>query len=270
MNYRLGWRPDVPDIRDYIPETFAKDDRLKCVGLHENESLPKFVDLRQWCPPIQDQKSLGSCTAQAGCGMYEYFERKSFGKFIPHSRLFLYKVTRNLMKETGDNGAMLRTTMQAMATFGVCPEEYWLYDLSKFDVEPSQFCYAFAQNFQALKYFRLDAPNNTRADVLHRVKEYLSRGYAVMFGFSVYDSIQRMVNGVIPFPSRHDLLQGGHAVCSVGYDDDKDALLIRNSWGTSWGDGGYGWLPYQYVLSDLADDFWSMTSAEFLDSGQFS
>lgn len=48
------------------------------------------------------------------------------------------------------------------------------------------------------------------------------------------------------------------------------ALLIRNSWGTAWGDLGYGWLPYEYVVRGLADDFWTCYKLEWVDSGQFA
>ncbi|MBC8066965.1 MAG: hypothetical protein IAG13_01415, partial [Deltaproteobacteria bacterium] len=37
---------------------------------------------------------------------------------------------------------------------------------------------------------------------------------------------------------------GAHMIVLVGWDDDKGAWLMRNSWGTSWGDGGYGWIKY--------------------------
>jgi C1A family cysteine protease len=247
-------------------------------------AMPGAKDLREWCSPVEDQGSLGSCTAQAGAGVIEYYERRSFGRHIDASRLFLYKTTRNLMKMKGDTGAYLRTTMGAMVLFGVPPEGYWSYtdDEKKFDQEPPAFCYAFAQNYQTIKYFRHDPPGMKADEVLKQVKTYLSNGHPAMFGFTVYNSIdQAESSGRIPFPSPKEKIEGGHAVVAVGYDDKMKiknqygkiettgALLVRNSWGKGWGEKGYGWLPYEYVLRGLAEDFWSIVKKEWVDAGQF-
>ncbi len=161
------------------------------------------MDLREWCPPVKDQGNLGSCTAHAGTGVLEYYERRAFGSHIEASRLFLYKVTRNLMKLKGDTGATLRTTMGAMVLFGVPPEEFWTYaeDDDGFDREPPAFCYAFAQNFQTITYFRHDPPGIRADGVLERIKSGLAAGHPAMFGFTVYNSIEQAEGtGRIPFP----------------------------------------------------------------------
>jgi len=280
----MGWIPDYPDFRDYTEKTEEVTLVLGSKGVLRAKSLPVSVDLREGCSPIEDQGQIGSCTAHAGAGIIEYYERTSFKRHIDTSRLFLYKVTRNLMKMKGDTGAYLRTTMGAMVLFGVPPEDFWPYtdEEKKFDQEPPAFCYAFAQNYQTIKYFRHDPPGTKSEEIIRKVKTYLSKGHPAMFGFTVYNSIEQAEStGKIPFPSPKERIEGGHAVVVVGYDDKMKirnkygkiettgALLIRNSWGKEWGEKGYGWLPYEYILRGLAEDFWSILKKEWVDTGQF-
>ena len=150
----MGWLPDYPDIRDVTFQSERVPSKLQALGQPSVKqmlakvgattsapaALPASVDLRAWCSPIEDQKTIGSCTAHAGVGLVEYFERRAFGKHLDASRLFLYKVTRNLLKWTGDTGAFLRSTMYALTLFGVPPEEYYPYNIADFDKEPSAFC----------------------------------------------------------------------------------------------------------------------------------
>ena len=298
-NFGMGWLPDYPDCNDLTIQSDKVSSKLKHLGQKDsvktmikkvgvtdlkNSKLPAKVDLREWCSPVENQGPIGSCTAHAGVGMVEYFERKSFGKHIDASRLFLYKTTRNLLKQKGDTGAYLRTTMQAMVLFGIPPEEYWKYNTDDFDKEPTAFCYSFAQNYQTINYYRLDHNGIDPKQLLIRIKTNLSAGLPSMFGLTIYSSItEAKATGRIPFPAPGDRSLGGHAVVAVGYDntmkikskfpsgvETKGAILIRNSWGTGWGEDGYGWLPYEYVLRELAIDWWSLLKNEWIDTGKFS
>jgi C1A family cysteine protease len=281
----MGWLPDYPDFRDYTVEQDSMKAMLTKarVAVRRKVSLPTSADLRAWCSPIENQGSLGSCTANAGVGIAEYFERRAFGKHIDASRLFLYKATRSMLHWTGDTGAFLRSTMGALALFGVPPEEYWPYVVADFDKEPPAFCFAFAQNYQAINYYRLDPPGTAKDVLLNQIKTNLAAGLPSMFGFTVYSSYtQGATTGKIPYPTPGEKTVGGHAIVAVGYDDSMKikntnpgasettgALLFRNSWGTGWGSSGYGWLPYDYVLKGLAVDWWSLLKNEWIDTGAF-
>lgn len=294
----MGWLADYPDFRDYHVETERFQNTAQAVVAEQTikgllskvgtvtaraaQALPATVDLRPWFSPIENQLNLGSCTANAGVGIVEYFERRAFGRNIDASRLFLYKTTRNSIHMTGDTGAYLRSTMGALALFGVPPEEFWPYDVTNFDAEPTPFCYSFANNYKALQYFRLDPAGTPTTEVLNRVKTQLAAGIPSMFGFTVYSSInQANTTGQIPFPARGDRVIGGHAIAAAGYDDTvkiknqpngpetTGALRIRNSWGTTWGEAGYGWMPYDYVTRGIAQDFWCLIQASWVNTGNF-
>jgi C1A family cysteine protease len=280
----MGWLRDLPDFRDYTSEQPEIASHLDAIGIAQPEDLavPAKIDLRAYCSPVEDQGSLGSCTANAVVGLVEYFERRAFGKHIDASRLFLYKATRDLLHWKGDTGGYLRSAIGALSLFGVPPEEYWPYKITDFDVEPTAFCYAFAQDYRAISYFRLDDAGTTPSALVTKIKAGLAAGLPCVFGFTVYSSIaQAAKTGRIPYPVKGEKVLGGHAMLVIGYDDNvaitntntgatsKGALLIRNSWGPSWGDHGYGALPYDYVINQLAVDFWSLTKQDWTDTGQF-
>jgi C1A family cysteine protease len=295
--YGMGWYPDYPDYRDYqmdfdeIPSRLKELGQKKSIkGMMTNLGIAKTpekgikvkIDLRDRFSPIEDQGNLGSCTANAGVALMEYYERRAFGRHIDASRLFLYKVTRNLLGWTGDRGAFLRSTMAAMRLFGVPPARYWPYVIPDFDKEPSSFCYAFAQNYQALQYYRLDSPGVGNKALLLRIKLSILAGLPPMFGFTVFSSYsQARSTGKIPFPCPNEQIVGGHAVVAVGYNNALEitnttcgekttgALILRNSWGPAWGDKGYGYLPYDYVLRGAAKDWWCLLKQEWVDTGKF-
>ena len=272
---KFGWVPDLPDHRDVSIESSISLDSV--AGVSNSVALPKSADIRGGFSPIENQGSIGSCTAQAGVALVEYMERKFGGQHIEASRLFLYKNTRKLAGFQGDTGAYLRDTIKALRLFGVSQEQYWPYDVTKFDEEPDAFNYALANNYKSLKYFRVDMPNYTPDRILKDIKSSIAKGIPLMFGSVVYNGIMRAKED-IPYPAGNERPIGGHAMVICGYDDSRvgvnasipGAFLIRNSWGTNWGMQGYAWFPYEYLYSGLMMDIWGITKQDWIDTSVFN
>ncbi len=223
-----GWLPPLPDMRDYDSEhpTIVKlSEKLGFSNKKKTTGLPKSVDLREWCSPVEDQLELGSCTANAAVGIVEYFQRRAFGLHIEGSRIFVYKATRKLMMSEGDSGAWLRSTMGALVLFGVPDEKYLPYSLDgqkvnpDWDKEPDGFLYSMAKNYAAINYFCHD-PYTKKQDkkaVLASVKKYLAAGVPAMFGFFGFPSFEEADSpGAIPYPGKDERAEWGHAVAAVG------------------------------------------------------
>jgi len=254
---KYGWRPDVPDYRDY---EFSK---LLSLKSYKNVELPKSVNLRDCCSPVEDQGSLGSCTANALVGLMEYnqcFNNNQNKNTIDLSRLFVYYNERVLINTIDiDSGAFLRDGIKTLSSDGVCTESDWKYDLNLWKEKPLEECYVKAKNNVISSYYRL----NTLMDM----KQALANGNPFVFGFSVYSNFESPEvahTGILNMPGQLESSRGGHAVMCIGYDDDTQRFLVRNSWGTKWGlktpglEGHYT-MPYEYLTNrNLSDDFWTI------------
>lgn len=250
MKRNFGWLPDLPDSRDFCYGALRMPARI----------LPESVDLRSKFSPVEDQGSIGSCTANALAGALELLDKADGGTFVNASRLQIYfdeRIRMGIQYKYVDSGAFLRDGVKVCAS-GYASENIWPYVPSKFAVTPSPATRKDALKRKITAYYRISN--------LNELKDALAKGIPVVFGFSVYSSMMTDAvskTGIVPTPSGKDTMQGGHAVCAAGYDDRKGVIIFRNSWGTSWGNKGYGFLPYLYVETrNLSDDFWAIVRRE--------
>ncbi|MDB5097356.1 MAG: peptidase [Cyanobacteria bacterium RYN_339] len=215
--------------------------------------LPAHVDNRASCAPIYDQGQLGSCTGFAiAKGLREFIQRTGHEAQVPLSAMFLYYEERVLQDTVGeDSGATMTAGLQVLQEKGVAPDSAWPYNIPQFKVKPSQAAYDAAGANKV--------HSATQVKGLDDVKTVVAKGGAVAIGFQVYQSFMKIgADGVMPMPKPTERVVGGHAVLIVGYDDAKKAVLVRNSWGTKWGQEGYFWMPYAFVADENnADDFWT-------------
>ena len=154
LPYTYGWTPDLPDQRDI---RFAAVYRIP-------KKLPAKVDLRPFCPAVEDQGQLGSCTAHALTGALETLEKKDRLPVAQMSRLFVYYNERVLEHTIAqDSGASLRDGIKTLVKQGCCGEKKWPYKISKFKVKPGTACYQEAANHQVTSYQRIDTLDQMRA-----------------------------------------------------------------------------------------------------------
>jgi C1A family cysteine protease len=181
-------------------------------------------------------------------------------KLVRASRLFEYYATRKIEGTTSeDSGASIRDAIKAGAKYGVVDEALYPYDISKFAQNPDTGIWTAASSHKVTSYHAVADGDVTT------MKSALVSGFLVGFGFVVYDymmSAAMAKSGFLNVPGPGEQQQGGHAVSLVGYDDAKQAFLVRNSWGTNWGLKGYFWMSYDYLKdSSLSSDFWVVQSA---------
>ena len=248
-NRVYGWKPDLPDHRDI---------RYSAVYQRPKE-LPKKVDLRPLCPPVENQEKLGSCTAHALTGALEFLEKKDKLPIVQMSRLFLYYNERAIEHTiTIDGGAMIRDGIKSLVKQGVCTEDKWPYLIEKFQLKPTEVCYGDGLAHQVTSYQRIDT--------LDEMRMCLADGFPFVFGFTVYESFESPIvaeTGKLNMPEQTERVLGGHAVLAVGYDDGTKQFIVRNSWGTGWGLKGYFTIPYDYLANhDLSRDMWTIRRGE--------
>jgi C1A family cysteine protease len=216
-------------------------------------SLPSLIDLRNKMPPVVDQGNLGSCTANALCSLISFIAPKING-----SRLFLYYNERKAINTTKiDSGAYIHDGVYSLRINGICQETSWPYIINKFTVAPPPSCYKEALVHKVLSIRNVD-------NTMFNMKNALLSGIPFAVGILVFPSFlssKVSSSGMVPMPSRNEKPIGGHAICCVGYDDTKQVWIMRNSWGTSWGDNGYFYLPYAYLTNNsYTTDLWCVLS----------
>lgn len=214
--------------------------------------LPPAVDLRTYCPPVYDQGDLGCCTAFAiAKGLRELQQRQRKETATPLSALFFYFEERALKHNTGkDAGATVAEGMQILQTEGCAPETDFPFQPARFTLKPPAAAYSHAGAWKVGKTYHLAG--------LDGVKTSLARGYAVAVGFTCYKGFDKVgKDGWLPMPKAGEKPDGGHAVVAVGYSDSSKCLILRNSWGTKWGDRGYFYMPYAYASSKDVDEYWA-------------
>ncbi|MFN8672633.1 MAG: C1 family peptidase [Candidatus Sericytochromatia bacterium] len=230
------------------------------------ELFKKVVDLRKYSSKPTNQGELSSCTGFAIVrGAREFLLLKNKKQpYVQLSPLFLYY---NERKKEGtldrDNGALIETGVKLLKEQGVVEESNWPYIESKFKDIPPEFLYPRAKKYKVSKV--------TQLKNLNQIKKSLDAQNPVVLGVLIFDNFFKVKkDGLVKMPTPEQLenpdkldsngetISGWHAITCIGYNDIKKVLIMKNSWGTDWGDNGYFYLPYTYIRPDLTMDAWSI------------
>lgn len=252
--------PDPQDARDYIYEWEPTD------------KIPVSVDLRQYTGFVENQYSVGSCTANAMVGAAEMFLIAN-GAFKDTeatdkqdlSRLFNYFTSRSYFPQKfqdNDLGSIARYALRAAKNYGICSEQTHPYIVSNWNTKPSEAAYQEAKLNTVGAYYRIPliGPSLSTHPVIEAIKHALAKGYPVMVGMQVGEQIRNLTPSEdYRFVSaKGNPSIGGHEMLIVGYNDDEEqegTFIVRNSWGKDWCDGGYFYCRQRIIAVD-AWDLW--------------
>lgn len=254
--YLFGALRDTDDPRDFIKEYGA-------TAIPNVEDHP-VVDLSEYVDHVYDQGELRSCTANALCSAYglnltKQSKTDSRYKYFDPSRLFVYYNARAYTGRQAENvGLTGRDAIKAIHEKGVCKESTWPYVASQIAVKPTAAAVEDAHGNTISKYERLHQD-------LDQFRACLKSGHPFILGFEVYKSFYETdKKGKMPIPSPAETAEdsrGGHCVLIVGYNEKEKSLKALNSWGETFADKGFFYLPYAYAMTSHCFSFWKITYA---------
>ena len=248
--YNLNYVFAAPDSRDHLFSDIF--------GVPDPKYLPSVTDLRENWGEILDQLDLGSCVSNSVSYCLRYAYRKqNLGNFTP-SRLFIYFNGRDLAgyPVDEDTGLTIRDGYKSVGKYSACGEKNWPYNPDNFAKRPPGECYEAAQQHKTFRYIKLD-------NDLNQMKKCLKDGFPISFGTALFESFMSSntaQTGIVTVPNpKTEKRCGGHAMTIVGHNDEKQAFLVVNNWGTAWGMNGFCWFPYAYMVNDdYVGDLWSI------------
>ena len=231
---QFGCIRDKFDNRDYLMRVY-----LPAI------KLPRKIDYTPELSPVRDQANEGTCVGFAtAIGMKEYQELVDYKKLVMLSPRFIYSECKKIDGMPDAEGTTIRTAMKVLKDKGICREKFWPYSPHQKN-KPKKGALSDAKKFRIITYARILNLNELRLSLF-------SKGPCVI-GVEIFKGMLDTATGMVAMPKKNESALGGHAICAVGYDDNKKIIKFKNSWSAGWGRKGYGFLPYAYIDRYMMD-----------------
>lgn len=251
------------DVEQAQPQEQFNDYKLGALLLTEEEyaKIPLAPDLEATdlkaavslsCPPIRNQGAEGSCvawgTAYAGRSI-EWKRTHPASSYSTSVNIFSPEYVYNQIKISSScgSGSYVTSGLNLLKSQGVCRWSVMPYTDYSCSTYPNSTQKADAANYKISGY---SAISRTASNF----KAYLNAGRVIIVAGSVDQNYMNLGYNQILYSRGSSL--GGHCYAVVGYDDAKGAFKIMNSWGTSWGTSGFGWISYNYMTQWFSEAYY--------------
>lgn len=227
-------------IQDTV-ESYAK--LPKVASRSVSASLPSVVDLTSQFPTPGKQGSQGSCSAWAVAYAYKSFQEKAdHGWNVGTSdHQFSPAYVYNQIQVGNDGGSSISDAMRLLVSQGVCSLADMPYSQNDYKTQPNVAQRQKAATYRALSYGTLTAGS------VDEIKKQIASGDGVVIAISVYPDFDNLNSSNKVYDNVSGEKRGAHAICLIGYDNSLNAFKFINSWGTTWGINGYGYISYNLI-----------------------
>lgn len=212
--------------------------------------LPSSCSLKQYCPIPQSQGQFGTCTSWATAYAFRTILEAIRNNWTnpahvteeAFSPLFIYAQIKNPYDVNCSKGSHISEAMKRLQEVGAVKKS--IFDLMCANVVPNDFMNKAALNrigsFSTLIFYGQNIVESVKISLIKKAISEKQPVVIAMHVFPSFDSCKDVWDGSTMG------IAGYHAMCVVGYDDNKygGAFLLLNSWGEHWGNGGYAWVRY--------------------------
>jgi hypothetical protein len=245
IEFKMGLKLSTPEQLQGIPLAFTP---------YSGAELPPRVDLSKDMPPPGFQGKQSSCVGWAiayGLKSYEekieqghsYFAGNQLDTNTVFSPSFIY----NQCNRGRDAGLFYPDAFNLLSQSGAATLADMSYDDRDYTTQPS------AEVKERAKRYRIDFWRKVNTQDTKEIKAHLNAGFPVLIGATVDEAFTKLGAGRTWNSLGNPL--GGHAMVVVGYDDDKNAFRLMNSWGQDWCEGGFCWVDYDFFRQVAKEAF---------------